>query len=93
MASSKTKVSTLERQAAKLDSDDIRNPDPRGVTSLALAAAAGNVEVCEWLIFDEQHEEGQISRVRDRFARSSAKDQADRCCTCRTRLERPWCTS
>lgn len=63
VASSKTKPHQLERLAAKLENDDVRNPDPRGVTSLALAAAAGALETCEWLIFDEGHEEGEISRV------------------------------
>lgn len=63
LASPKTTVRRLSREASKLEGDDIRNPDPRGVTSLAIAAAAGNLEVCEWLIFDEEHDDGEISRV------------------------------
>ena len=63
VANSKSKVAQVERLASRLPDDDLRNPDSRGVTSLALAAAAGNVELCEWLILDEGHEEGEISRV------------------------------
>lgn len=57
----------LERLAQKLEdaSGDLRNTDPSTrQTSLALAAQAGRRRVCEWLIFDEAHEEVEISRVR-----------------------------
>ncbi|KAK4046048.1 Target of rapamycin complex 2 subunit avo2 [Microbotryomycetes sp. JL201] len=62
VASPKATVAHLERLAARLTLDDIRNPDQRGGTSLALAAAAGNSDIVEWLLFDEAHEEGEISR-------------------------------
>ncbi|KAM0786599.1 hypothetical protein ACM66B_002053 [Microbotryomycetes sp. NB124-2] len=62
VASPKATVAHLERLAARLTLDDIRNPDQRGETSLALAAAAGNGDVVEWLLYEEAHEEGEISR-------------------------------
>lgn len=63
LTSPKATVKHLERLAARLPNDDVRACDSRGVTSLAVAAAAGNLEVCEWLLLDEGHEEGEISRV------------------------------
>ncbi|KAK4048870.1 Target of rapamycin complex 2 subunit avo2 [Microbotryomycetes sp. JL221] len=62
VASPKATINHLERLAARLTLDDIRNPDNRGTTSLALAAAAGNTDVVEWLLFEEAHEQGEISR-------------------------------
>lgn len=63
VASPKSTIHQLERLAARLPLDDLRVPDPHGRTALALAAQANNLDVVEWLMFDEGHEEAEISRV------------------------------
>ncbi|SCZ87555.1 BZ3500_MvSof-1268-A1-R1_Chr2-2g05021 [Microbotryum saponariae] len=58
----KSTITHLERLANKVE--DVRNINPSTrQTSLALAARAGRLDVCDWLLFDEGHEEIEISRV------------------------------
>ncbi|SGZ35330.1 BQ5605_C067g12832 [Microbotryum silenes-dioicae] len=57
----KSTITHLERLANKVE--DVRNINPSTrQTSLALAARAGRLDVCDWLLFDEGHEEIEISR-------------------------------
>lgn len=52
----------LQRLAGKIPGS-LRNTDPSSrETSLALAARCGRLDVFEWLLLDEAHDEGEISR-------------------------------
>lgn len=54
-------LSYIQRLSLKLT--DLRNTDPATrQTSLALAALAGRIDVCLWLI-EEGHDEDEISAV------------------------------
>ncbi|SCV70537.1 BQ2448_1931 [Microbotryum intermedium] len=68
----KSTITHLERLANKVE--DVRNINPSTrQTSLALAARAGRLDVCDWLLFDESHEEVEISRVSIRYLPGCAR--------------------
>lgn len=52
----------LKRLSTKLQDIQCRDPSTRE-TSLMLACKKGRVDICYWLILDENHEDVEISRV------------------------------
>lgn len=55
-------INHLQRLSSKLQDIQCRDPSTRE-TSLMLATSKGRIDVCAWLILDENHEDVEISRV------------------------------